>query len=127
MIDINKKYRTRSGNEVRIYSTDGIGDYPIHFAHKMQDGWQLECATINGKFYHNLVDDDLDLIEITPYEDINIDDKVWVWNDGGFKYKRHFAGICEDGRPMAWDSGSTSWSTEFKTIWKNCEKFVEGE
>lgn len=30
MIDINKKYKTRSGKDVRIYSVDAGGDYPVH-------------------------------------------------------------------------------------------------
>jgi predicted DNA-binding protein with PD1-like motif len=54
-IDINKKYRTRDGHEVRIYATDGMGLYPVHGAisvsqeHRdswsghMFKGWSLEC------------------------------------------------------------------------------------
>jgi hypothetical protein len=34
MIDINKKYRTRDGREVRIYATDGDGDPLTHGAIK---------------------------------------------------------------------------------------------
>ena len=39
MIDINKKYRTRDGREVRIYATDGAGDYCVQGAAKDSKGW----------------------------------------------------------------------------------------
>ena len=36
MIDINKKYRTRNGREVRIYATDGWSASPVHGAIKVE-------------------------------------------------------------------------------------------
>jgi hypothetical protein len=39
MIDINKKYRTRDGREVRIYATDGSEGYRVHGAVKDSKGW----------------------------------------------------------------------------------------
>jgi hypothetical protein len=48
MIDINKKYRTRDGREVRIYATDGRAMYPIHGAILQQHGWQQSCWAVDG-------------------------------------------------------------------------------
>lgn len=51
-IDINKKYRTRDGREVRIYATDLPGDYPIHGSIKndaVEEIWELEEWAENGK------------------------------------------------------------------------------
>ena len=42
MIDINKKYRTRDGREVRIYVTDGRGGTAIHGAIKTCSGYWLQ-------------------------------------------------------------------------------------
>ena len=82
MIDINKKYRTRDGREVRIYATDGAECLPVHGAIKWVTGkgWEPDIAgwrpcswTKNGK----AVDGEefsCDLIEVKP----RIQRTVWV-------------------------------------------------
>lgn len=66
MIDINKQYTTRRGREVRIYATDGGGDYPVHGAIKQSDGtWEVDSWTNDGLY----IKDDTrseDLIEVPP-------------------------------------------------------------
>ena len=65
MIDINKKYRTRDGREVRIYATDGAPSGVIHGAIKSEysDGWFPYIWGESGKHYKDHV---LDLIEVRP-------------------------------------------------------------
>jgi len=65
MIDINKKYRTRVGREVRIYATDGgqCGTR-IHGAVKEKDGWYMLAWSKNGVVSN--IDRNLDLIEVCP-------------------------------------------------------------
>ena len=67
MIDINKKYRTRDGREVRIYATDGGGKNPVHGSIKQEDGWILQVWPKSGRYFE---DDDegyrIDLIEVRP-------------------------------------------------------------
>lgn len=64
MIDINKKYRTRDGSEVRIYATDGNGKCPVHGAWLMEDGTWLQGAwSCDGVWAHGSVSN-LDLIEV---------------------------------------------------------------
>ena len=65
MIDINKKYRTRDGREVRIYATDGVGARPVHGAVKENDGWHRATWSSNGGFGGNMQFPD-DLIEVRP-------------------------------------------------------------
>jgi hypothetical protein len=67
MIDINKKYRTRDGHEVRIYATDeGCGVASVHGAIKTKDGiwhvysWSEDGLSIFGR------ERDEDLIEVCP-------------------------------------------------------------
>lgn len=76
MIDINKKYRTRDGREVRILMTDG-GDwcYPVIAAYKDTEGrwWPLHL-TAEGRFSPSGRKDLLDLIEVKP----RIQREVWV-------------------------------------------------
>jgi len=87
-IDINKNYRTRAGQEVRIYAVDGGVDWPVHGA--MKNGrdniWVVTSWDVNGK-YHYL---EWDLVEVKP----RIKQKVWVnvYPDhclGAYREKRH--------------------------------------
>jgi len=75
MIDINKTYRTRDGRQVRIYSTDGGGIYPIHGAilDKVLPGWFLATWDINGYSLRGNKEF-ADLIEVQP----RIKRTVWL-------------------------------------------------
>ena len=72
MIDKNKQYRTRDGREVRIYATDGRGEWPVHGAVGNEDGWHPVAWRDDGRwsFGHSGVD----LIEVRP----RIKREVWV-------------------------------------------------
>jgi len=48
MININKKYRTTLGAEVRIYSVDGDEPHPVHGAFKSPTGWVSCCWRQDG-------------------------------------------------------------------------------
>lgn len=47
-IEQGKYYRTRNGHKARIYTTDGYGDYPIHGAVLMDNGWRLAMWASDG-------------------------------------------------------------------------------
>ena len=69
MIDINKKYRTRDGREVRIYATDGAMPRPVHGAVKStyDSTWHSFQWHEDGRLVHNILAVDLsDLIEVCP-------------------------------------------------------------
>ena len=81
MIDINKKYQTRDGREVRIYATDGGGPQPVHGAISGLNFWSTANWSKNGSYtvvYGQ--EHDNDLIEVRPRHKRT----VWlhVWNDG---------------------------------------------
>ena len=63
MIDINKKYRTRDGREVRIYATDGWSASPVHGAIKVEGEWRSSCWSVRG-IHHT--DRAYDLVEVRP-------------------------------------------------------------
>jgi hypothetical protein len=66
---------------------------------------------------------DLDLIEVGPYDDFKVDDPVMVRDDSENKWvRRHFAGVAPDGKPVAWNVGATSWTTESRTSWSFCRR-----
>jgi hypothetical protein len=109
---------------VRIYAIDGGGDYPIHGAVKYEGDqyWSPRKWKDSGK---ECWADSSDLIEVSPYEDFKIDDKVLVWDEGGLKHRRYFAGVSISGKPMAFVDGNTSWSTKYEVPydWDYCERW----
>jgi len=64
MIDINKKYRTRDGREVRIYATDGANG-KVHGAILMEEGWEHRTWSSSG-YIMMCEDHKYDLIEVRP-------------------------------------------------------------
>jgi len=64
MIDINKKYRTRNGREVRIYATDGA-KVKVHGAILTDEGWEHRTWMSNGCIVL-CQEHDYDLIEVRP-------------------------------------------------------------
>lgn len=65
MIDINKKYRTRDGREVRIYATDTGAKQPIHGAFKDPSGaWIQHSWTHSGEDWYAFPN--CDLFEVRP-------------------------------------------------------------
>ena len=63
-IDINKKYRTRAGQEVRIYATDAGGQWPIHGAVKDDRYlvWIAKSWSEKGQYLYR----DCHLVEVKP-------------------------------------------------------------
>ena len=61
-IEMNKKYRTRDGKDVRIYAVDGKGDYPVHGAIDFGDNHQPLKWKIDGSFSTRT--NSADLIEV---------------------------------------------------------------
>ena len=105
-ISKDKEYKTADGQEVRIYATDGNASYPVHGARRCKLGWVVESWTANGICSGNDRSSGIDLVEISKWDDFNIDDRVVVWDDQNRKYNRYFAGVDEDGKATAFVSGT---------------------
>jgi len=73
MIDINKKYRTRGGQEVRIYAIDGLDTHSVHGAMYTIGGWLSYTWRKDGSFFSDMDYAD-DLIEVKP----RIQRTMWV-------------------------------------------------
>ena len=76
------KCQTRDGREVRIYATDGGGDFPIHGAAREYSGW-CECSWCqNGRYF---VDGDLSADDIIPIPKGPVVEfcRIWVENSHG--------------------------------------------
>ena len=92
MIDINKKYRTRKGHEVRIYATDG-GRYSVHGAVKdPADGWISRSWTAEGKFLKFEAYGANDLVEVKP----RIKQTIYLNIYDGYMSLSHSEKVAED-------------------------------
>lgn len=128
---IDKQYRTRDGRNVRIYATDGGDGFPVHAGVQYPGGsWGSFCFKEDGTFSTDGTIHNLDLIEVSPWAHINVDDKVLVGSTPSrVTYRRYFAGVdAETGKPLTWPVGRTSWTTlnENDTErWDCCELATE--
>lgn len=88
MISLDKKYKTRDGQEVKIYSVDGNCYGYIHGAVMLESGeWELRSWRKDGRFMANSVTS-IDLVEVKERKII----EGW-------------ANICDNGTiGLLWDS-----------------------
>lgn len=122
-IEMDKKYRTGDGRPVRILCMDLKNrNYPVVVAVKEGAQEHVISYTPEGHCYADQVDADEDLVEISPFEGMEIDDKIWVRaSSGGGWVPRHYAG--NNGRSIdAWNDGKTSHSTDAKSPWIHFSK-----
>jgi len=66
MISKDKQYVTRGGLEVRIYATDGLGEYPVHGAYWVHGNWVNTSWTLDGLYSSDLSSSKMDLVEVKP-------------------------------------------------------------
>ena len=65
MISMDKKYRTRHGEDVRIYATDGAyTQFKVHGAINFSIGWVQSHWTADGRY--STLGNTFDLIEVKP-------------------------------------------------------------
>lgn len=63
-ISLDKKYTTRNGKKVRVYSVEAAGNLPVHGSIYVDGEWIMKNWTINGLRNLNFTPNDLDLIEV---------------------------------------------------------------
>ncbi len=127
-ISMNKQYTYHKGGVARVLCIDGPDiQYPVI---TVTTCGKVISHTKTGQYTSVTFGSVYDLIEVSPYKNFKIDDKVIVW-DGSSDLedqdirinKRHFAGISSGGRPLAFVGGRTSY-TAIKGIvsisWDNC-------
>lgn len=119
MIDINKKYRTKSGHKVRILTTNLENDFPVVATYIDNGGSEIvRQYTKNGKYYNDDIDHQLDLVEYNPAEDLKVDDPILVKDHASPTwYRRHFSHLGSHGKVYAFIDGCTSFTCEHATDW----------
>lgn len=124
-ISMDKKYKTRDGEPVRLLCTDAKGPYPVVGLVRRTDVDIFGSWAADGRIMaFGKLKSGNDLIEVQPYEDFKIDGPVMVrnYNDDEWVH-RHFAGVSkEDGLAMTWMNGKTSFTTKHTTTWNQCRR-----
>src|ERR1700743_1320929 len=96
-IEIGRKYQMVDGHQVRIYSIDAGGYYPVHGAYLLDDKWKIYAWTIDGRARHaRKVGERLcyDLIEIKP----SAIDQMIEWMEREYKLQLQYAediSVCQ--------------------------------
>lgn len=123
MITMDKKYRCRDGVPVTVLAVGLNAHGSVVAVRHNTNSDVVIMLSSDGRWADNY-DNPMDLIELSPYDDFKIDDKVMVSLDADVWFKRHFAGVDIDGTPTAFEDGSTSWSRlRYEIIhWKYCRR-----
>lgn len=130
-ISMDKKYTTRNGWPVRILCVDK--HHPsytvVGLITNNQGEETMVCWTPDGKYMLGYREHAYDLVEVTPYADFKIDEPVMARAfPGGLWFRRHFAGVTENGKPKTWDSGRTLFSSKGDfAVWDECRRPTEEE
>ena len=128
MIEMTKKYKTRSGLPVRILCNDFKNDtYTVIAAvYDQANGYESTISVSSTGTYIEDEESALDLIEVTPFDDFKEDDLCVVWTEETTKIFRYFSHV-ENGAVNCFVLGCTSYTTVNTSIWPNCRKATEEE
>ena len=131
MIEMDKKYKTRSGLPVRILCNDYKSDrYTVIAAvYDRETGCESVISVSSTGSYIEGEGSPLDLIEATPYDDFKEDDLCVIWSDDKYiKEFRYFA-YAKGNRAYFFADGKTSFTATppQKVCWPNCRKATEEE
>lgn len=128
-ISMDKQYKTRDGRSVRILCVDrNDSEFPVVALVSGSKGGQgVISYPSNGKYGEEDETSSFDLVEVSQW-DFPIDTPVLVRDDDDEEWSnRHFAGVDDEGVPLAYVNGTTSWTANHKdgTVrWKQCKANV---
>ena len=121
-VEMDKKYSCRDGVPATVLAV-GLNAHGSVVAVRHTTNSDVVIMLSSDGRWGNY-DHQCDLIELSPYDDFKVDDKVMVSRDGEVWFKSYFAGVDKSGNPTVFDGGSTSWSkTDYDpTSWKYCRR-----
>jgi len=82
LINLESAYKTRGGQDVRIYAIDGIVERCVHGSVFLEGGWVAAVWTADGFHRPSKTQDAFDLIEVKPR--IKIERWALVERNGGY-------------------------------------------
>jgi hypothetical protein len=115
-IEIGKKYKTKGGDEVKLYEIVSDQTHCVMGAIKERTtgNWVSINWTITGSYYDETDTTSFDLVEVEEidWSKVPVDTKLKLFNDK-YTYLRYFAGIGHNKDTIKlYSCGATSWSQE---------------
>jgi hypothetical protein len=125
-IEIGKKYKTKGGDEVKLYEIIPNQLHPVMGALEdlSTNSWIPTSWCLDGCYYSKDTSSSFDLVEIeeTDWSKIPVDTKLKLSTDD-HTYLRYFAGVGEKNTIRIFNNGATSWSQECGTTGVNLSKW----
>jgi hypothetical protein len=127
LIELGKIYQTREGKPIEILTISAKNtSYPVIALITHEDGQQETIRFTAEGFYNKAGTSENDLVEVNPYADFKVGDKVLVSDNGVDWEKRYFSHVTDDGKPSTFYGGSISRSNIAQTIgWNFCKKVTD--
>jgi hypothetical protein len=127
-IEMGKTYRTRDGASVRILCTDRqFYAFPVLALASREWGEEVLSFTKYGTGIATSTSgsggNKDDLIEVTPWDDVEVDTKIYVRKDESFTWlPRHFCRYDRATRRVyAFENGSTSFTSSSTWGWRDAK------
>lgn len=127
LISLDKKYKTRCGYPVRVLCVDRKDTvWPVVAMYQKENCEGVSFHKINDGTAWN--GRDLDLIEVSPYEDFKKDDKVMVRDYEDFTWNKRYFAYEKAGKVYCFENGQDSWTSDNQvTSWNYCRKPTQEE
>lgn len=118
MISMDKTYKTADGQPMRVLCIDANGVYPV--ISLCVSGVALMHRADGTQYF----DERFNLIEVGPYDDFKIDEKVMVRDTNHEDWRqRLFRGInAKDGRAHACQLSSWTKDKRDPSVWHQCRR-----
>lgn len=104
-------HKTKSGRKARLIYINAVGDLPLVFLVLQKDNQEgAHRYTNNFMYFHDGPSSPMDLIELSIWDDVEVDTPIWVYNDRLDMWSPvHFAKYT-GGSVFAFRNGKTSHS-----------------
>jgi hypothetical protein len=126
LITMDKQYKTRDGNPVRILAVDIKNDiFPVAGAINANGKETFEAFTADGRFFNHEGDTSRkDLFEVSIYDHIKLGDLViFANNPADSWYLGYFGGVSAYGKPKASTHKSNA-VRGYACHWDHCKKIT---
>ena len=116
-ISMDKKY-TLNGKPYFILTTKKPGKYPVVGYDEDGEAMLFNLDGSNSSFYAKN-----QLLEVSPYDDFVIDEKVMVRDSNLAGWERAYFAGSGDGTALTWSYGATKWSSDDdRSCWNQCRR-----
>lgn len=132
-LEVGMKVRHKNGLTGRVICTDRKSEHclPVVILLSFRVGKNgEEHEDVRFCNPYGFLNGEAEFKPISEWDDFEIDEPVMVsLGDSEMWYRRYFAGVTDDGYPLTFEDGRTSWTTDSseRIEWKRCRRPTEEE